>query len=375
MAYDFPNTPTIGQAFGNYVWDGEKWTLPKGVTPDRASIYAAPLDAMAYNGLQVNGSFSVNQQYGDDAPFVGNGLPCDGWHLGQAGTPLPNGYTSVTTGLSSGVGLGIPKAFASGVSVAQPALAATEHAIFYQWIEGTRIAKLAWGTPNAQPITMSFWTAHKRTGAYGVKIGNADSSRSYVFMYQQNVADTWEYKTAVIPGCTDGVWQVNNTPGMMVLFTIATGSNYMTNSPNAWIPGNYVATNLQANGVATTNEQFRVTGIVVLPGIDVPSAAKSPLIIRPYDQELITCQRYWQKNYAAFEATMGNPAQVTQVINLVPPMRVTPTLIYGTFDYKSNTDAVITVLINNPTTVVLQIGSLTAGRVCYYLPIYSDARI
>ena len=39
---------------------------------------------------------------------------------------------------------------------------------------------------------------------------------------------------------------------------------------------------------------FRITGVVVLPGIEAPSAARSPLIMRPYDQELLTCQRYWQ---------------------------------------------------------------------------------
>lgn len=25
MALDFPNTPTVGQVYGNYTWDGEKW--------------------------------------------------------------------------------------------------------------------------------------------------------------------------------------------------------------------------------------------------------------------------------------------------------------------------------------------------------------
>ena len=25
-AFDFPTSPAIGQAYGNYIWDGEKWT-------------------------------------------------------------------------------------------------------------------------------------------------------------------------------------------------------------------------------------------------------------------------------------------------------------------------------------------------------------
>ena len=27
MGFDFPNSPTSGQVFGNYAWDGEKWVL------------------------------------------------------------------------------------------------------------------------------------------------------------------------------------------------------------------------------------------------------------------------------------------------------------------------------------------------------------
>ena len=26
MAYDFPSSPSVGQAYDKYVWDGEKWT-------------------------------------------------------------------------------------------------------------------------------------------------------------------------------------------------------------------------------------------------------------------------------------------------------------------------------------------------------------
>lgn len=30
MAFDFPNSPTNGQVFGNYTWDGEKWVATSG---------------------------------------------------------------------------------------------------------------------------------------------------------------------------------------------------------------------------------------------------------------------------------------------------------------------------------------------------------
>jgi hypothetical protein len=51
------------------------------------------------------------------------------------------------------------------------------------------------------------------------------------------------------------------------------------------------------NAVAATSDSFRLTGLVVLPGIEAPSAARSPFIMRSFDQELVVCQRYYEKSY------------------------------------------------------------------------------
>ena len=32
MGFNFPDAPTPGTKFGNYSWDGEKWTLSSGST-------------------------------------------------------------------------------------------------------------------------------------------------------------------------------------------------------------------------------------------------------------------------------------------------------------------------------------------------------
>src|SRR4029077_11487107 len=59
--------------------------------------------------------------------------------------------------------------------------------------------------------------------------------------------------------------------------------------------GSTVGTAATTNFFATTGNVY-ITGVVVLPGIEAPSAARSSLIMRPYDQELATCQRYYWKN-------------------------------------------------------------------------------
>lgn len=38
--------------------------------------------------------------------------------------------------------------------------------------------------------------------------------------------------------------------------------------------------------------------MIVVPGSELPSASRSPFIMRRFDQELLDCQRYYQKSYA-----------------------------------------------------------------------------
>ena len=64
-----------------------------------------------------------------------------------------------------------------GTPLASPA--AGDAVFYYQPIEGTRVMRLAWGTANAQPITLAFWSAHHRPGLYSLAIRNGASNRSY----------------------------------------------------------------------------------------------------------------------------------------------------------------------------------------------------
>jgi hypothetical protein len=58
--------------------------------------------------------------------------------------------------------------------------------------------------------------------------------------------------------------------------------------------------------VASTADVFRLTGVVVIPGTEAPSAARSPLIMRPYDQELLICQRYYCKSFGTGQVVADN---------------------------------------------------------------------
>ena len=309
--------------YNGYTWDGEKWgvtsnptasgavryDLPQGLTApqqtqSRQNVYAAPFDAMAYNGMQINGSMEVSQERGYSNPVtVGtNTYFCDGWTASKAGSTMAGSAQS----LAGSVGTPFQNTAVIGISAAQATILSGDYFTIGQPVEGYRIQRLMWGTSYAQPITLGFWTVHHRTGIYSGSIRNADGSRSCAFTYSQIASDAAEYKTVTIPGCLDGTWPIGNAASMSVTFAIAAGSNFTAPSAGVWYSGfNYLAGPGQINGVAATTDAFRITGVVVLPGIEAPSAARSPLIMRPYDQELRTCKRYFYNGVPSLKGSVS----------------------------------------------------------------------
>jgi len=377
MAFDFPNTPANGDVANGYTWDGEKWAFtpnpiiatPSNVDPfvdgtanpgvlstysrgdhvhpsdpsklsktanlgdvenvvnSRKSLYAAPFDAMAYSGMQINGSFEVSQELGSTGTSAASAFVCDGWKTYRAGSMV-----FLVAQVAYSMVAGLSYSLQNSVSTAQPSLGAGDVAQVYQSIEGYRIARLGWGTAAAQPITLAFWTQHHRPGLYSGVVMNGLQNRSYAFTYTQAVADTREYHAITIPGDTLGTWDTGNTAGMVIVLSMGAGASSTAPSANNWLAGPYNAAPGQVNAVASTSDAFRLAGFIVLPGIEAPSAARSPLIMRPYDQELLTCMRYWRKfTYVqgAYMPVVGASIYATNALS--PLMRATPTIaVVGT---------------------------------------------
>lgn len=375
---DFPIGPSINDRFPNpaiagqpqYVWDGEKWTTvaagvtsatPAAATPlednatpqvgvttkyaredhvhpstalkysaqtlttaqaaqSRTNLYAAPFDAQAYSGIQINGSMEVSQERGTTGVSIDTAYICDGWKFGKLGT------AAVTAAQYAYGAAGFNNILALTVSTAQASMGAGDYVTIIQPVEGYRLARLGWGAAGAQPITIGFHTRHVRTGTYSGAVRTPTGSRSYTFTYTQNVSDILEYKTVTIPGDVTGTWPRDNTNGMYIGFAVAAGANVTAPAANTWYGANYQAAPGQVNGVAATSDIFRITGVVVIPGIEAPSAERSALIMRPYDQELQLCRRYWQLIMPDIRGG-GSPATVYEFTYPLPvEMRALPTV-------------------------------------------------
>jgi hypothetical protein len=183
-------------------------------------------------------------------------------------------YLSCTVGASANVTVG-----------------STDYFGIAQTIEGFSTADFAWGTASAKTVTFSFWVNSSVTGTFGASIRNSAVDRSYPFTYTINSANTWEQKTVTIAGDTTGTWPTNSARSMIVQFNLGYGSTF-SNTPNAWVAGNYGGATGSVNLISTNSATFYITGVQLEKG----STATS-FDYRPYGTELALCQRYYEKSY------------------------------------------------------------------------------
>ena len=330
MGINFPASPLVGDIWpnpavagqGQYTWDGEKWTA--GATPaSRASIYAAPFDAMAYNGMQINGSMEVSQENGTTG-VLGSARNLDGWNTGFAGTGVIASvqHTAVPNNCFS-------KSLSVSAGATPPSTGASDFVVIQQTIEGYRCSRLGFGSGSAQPFTIGFWILTSYTGTMSIAVRNKDLNRVYVTKVT-TTSGAWEYKTVTVPPDTTGTWLKDNQAGLLISFCAICGTgSLMTSTVDAWQAGNFLAATGQTNYLPASNNAVYITGVVVIPGIEAPSAARSPLIMRPYDQELVTCKRYWQSfiypTMLTFAGYGSAGSQKTAAFVLSTEMRSAPT--------------------------------------------------
>ena len=198
-----------------------------------------------------------------------------------------------------------------------------------QFIEGFNTADLAWGTANAQSVTLSFKVYSSLTGTFGGVLQNDGQNRSYPFTYTISSANTWTTISITVAGDTSGTWLTNNGRGVTVWFSLGTGATY-SGTAGAWSGSAYFSATGATSVVGTNGATFYITGVQLEKG----STATS-FDYRDYGRELIMCQRYCYKiatsgGYSAY-ATTGMFISTTRVdfpILFPTYMRASPTGTY-----------------------------------------------
>src|SRR5580704_17379257 len=266
---DFPANPTVGQQFTaagvTWVWDGAKWTA-SGLSVAYVPL-AGFVPAMNDNRL-INGDIRIDQRNaGAGVTPIGGQYVIDRWCAGmtQAGQFTAARYSATVGGTLPSMGFGY---YLGLVSTSAYELLAGDTFNVRQPIEADFCADFGWGTPNAQPVTLSFIIVSSTlTGTFGGAISNSSTgaaTRSYPFTFSIPVASTWTKIVVTIPGdslASSTNWVLQGS-GVGVCLWLGLGAGSAFSAPaGAWANGDFRSANGAVSVVSTNGASISFTGV------------------------------------------------------------------------------------------------------------------
>ena len=292
----------------------------------RINNNSASIDALAYLNLAINPFHTVSQQNGSSA-VTGVGYVTDMNQVSsngpvvsvqQVANPFPS-YPAIPYGLKT------------LVTTAKASLAAGDYIFCGQPFEGQRMAKLGFGTSQAQPVVIGQMMRSNVNLTGYVGIENNAGNRVYLKQFTL-IANTDTWVPLIFPGDTAGTWASDATMWGAMRVCFGTGSTFQ-GTAGSWQAANLLGASDTTNLGATLNNQVIMSGLIVLPALssslaDAPGVNDIVRFQRHPDDELRACERYFQSIVTGFGAAFnfagyggaGTSFIVTQPLHT--PMRI-----------------------------------------------------
>lgn len=271
---------------------------------DQALLQGADFSAMQGHSLLINGFHNVSQENGANAVAAANGkYITDQWQALLTGTWAGN-WQQVASPFASQPD--IPNGLKLTISTAQATLAAGDMVGIRQPIEGTNLARLAYGAANAKPVTIAFLARASvaTTGYFSLSQPNAANTavlRSFLQKFTLP-ANTDTFVTFTIPGDVAGALVTTNVASLLAMFCFGCGTTFQ-GAVGSWTAGELRAGADVTNLAATAGNNVILSGAVMFAGAVPISQAMLPLLARRYDDDLRLCQRYFQLHVSALVST------------------------------------------------------------------------
>ena len=194
-----------------------------------------------------------------------------------------------------------PDGFTSSLKLdcttADASLTGSDYLHIWHRIENQDLQRFANGTSSAKKWALSFWVKSNKTGTYTMEIYNAIAGRGTSKAYTISSADTWEQKTLVMNADTTGSeFTKTNAEGARIYMYFASG---LSTSGGTFRDGAWDA-NVQANRrhSSQVNLADSTSNYLNITGIQLEAAdACTEFEHRSYGDELVKCQRYYEKSY------------------------------------------------------------------------------
>jgi hypothetical protein len=317
-------SPTPAELFENILRGDKQQNFIDSVKAQfRANIEAPPFDALAHNGMQVGGE--VNQEYGTTAR---TGLTNVATYVADGVQLLSVGSQVLTYQMVSDAPPGYSSSHKLSVTTANASPGSNDYTTLIFPVEGYRVARMRWGAVGASPISIGIWIKANRIGMYSGVLRNLGASRVYPFTFTVTTANTWQLVPLTVLGDTSGTWGKTNGIGLALSILVGGGASIAGGTPGAWTGSgsSYFGATGSINGFAATSDTFQVAGLIMLPGIELPSAERAPFIMRPYEQELQLCRRYFEILGAGAAGAIVSTTTVDLAYRYGVEKRTSPTL-------------------------------------------------
>lgn len=287
----------------------------------------SPYSGMMKNRF-INGDFRIDQRFAGTANinFSGSQYVVDRWWQGSGGLGgkmrFQQNNTDGPGSAATQAATGFSYYFGANV-VSSNTVSVTDYVFLSQIIEGFNIADLAWGTANASPVTLSFWSYSSVPGTHGGTITSGIDSTAYPFTYTINTANTWQHQKITISGPTSGTFFSNNSAGLVVYFISgAIGTNYTRSNTFTWAATSRSWPTDVVNVVSSANGSFYLTGVQLEKG-----SQATAFDFRHYTTELQLCQRYCYVGSLITTGQCDSAGNPTVSVQLPVTPRAIPSLV------------------------------------------------
>src|SRR6056300_347414 len=171
-------------------------------------------------------------------------------------------------------------------------------ALFTHKIETYNANPLGWGTSGAKAATLSYWIKSDTAGTGTLQIRLTDSSivsgtsdGNYYTSYTINQANTWEYKTQLIPANSTDGWRRTVSNIALHIHWFFGSEQTAAGTQDAW----YRENNHGRPHSSQTLDFMTNAGEAYLTGVQLEVGnTATPFEHRSYGEELQLCHRYYQ---------------------------------------------------------------------------------
>lgn len=291
----------------------------------RANIHAAPIDALAFNNIALNANQEVSQENGATAI---TGITATSRYITDQNVIDCAGAVVVTGQQVADAPPGFTYSLKCTLTTAMAAPGAGDYLVMRQPIESYRTAPLKLGTSDAGSFSVGEWVQTSVAGTYYAFVASQDQQRQYLNRVVL-ASNTWTWVQFTAPGEPGGNWSSGSNKGCDIGWALATGSAWQFGAISQWSTASTTwsgtdQTNWAASltgGAGSTVPTFQRTGLVFVPGSDIPTSVASRYMMKSYADNLRDCQRYVELGGFLFQAISG--VQVNRAHSWVIPFKVT----------------------------------------------------